>query len=299
MAWPLRSRLACCKRPEVTLGRLLQETRLSLESHGVEEAYLEADLFLMKALGLDRSRLYSSPERHVTTEERETLDHDLSRRLNGEPWPYICGYREFYGLQMRVGPRVFIPRPETELLVDLALELARTLPNDRQLLIADVCTGSGAIAVALAVHLPQAVVYATDVSSSALEMARVNSQNHYVEGRIILLEGDLLDPVLGQVDIVVSNPPYVPQADMYHLTREVRAEPSIALDGGDDGLDVVRSLVPQALSKLRRPGGLVVEISPDQGEKVCALACSLAPEGSCTLHKDMAGRQRAVLVRLT
>jgi release factor glutamine methyltransferase len=294
------------KRNNVTLGRLLEETRLSLESHGVEESSLEADLFLMKALGLDRSRLYSSPERLVTTGEREALDHDLSRRLNGEPWPYIFGYREFYGLQMRVGPGVFIPRPETELLVDMALELAaelareisRTLPADGQLRIADVCTGSGAIAVALAVHLPQAVVYATDVSSPALKMARLNSQDHHVEDRVILLEGDLLAQVPGQVDIVVSNPPYVPQADISHLTKEVRSEPLIALDGGEDGLDVVRSLMPQAISKLRRPGGLIMELSPEQGEEICALARSLAPEGSFALHKDLAGRQRALLARL-
>ena len=286
----------------MTLGRLLEETRLSLEPHGVEEASLEADLFLMKALGLDRSRLYSSPERPVTTEEREALDHDLSRRLSGEPWPYICGYREFYGLQMRVGPGVFIPRPETELLVDLALELAqeisRTLPADRQLRIADVCTGSGAIAVALAVHLPQAVVYATDISTHALKIAGLNSQDHHVEDRVALFEGDLLAPVIGQVDMVVSNPPYVPRADISHLTREVRSEPLIALDGGEDGLDVVRSLIPQAISKLHRPGGLIMEMSPEQGEEVCALARSLAPESSFALHKDLAGRQRAVLVRL-
>src|SRR3990172_8715707 len=174
MLWLPRSRVACYKRLEVTLGRLVQETRLFLQSHGVEEASLEADLFVMKALGLDRSQLYSSPDRSITFEERQTLVRDLARRANGEPWPYICGYREFYGLKIRGGPRGFVPRPETELLVDLALELARTFPADRPLRIADVCTGSGAIAIALALHLPQAVVYATDIATQALEMARLN-----------------------------------------------------------------------------------------------------------------------------
>jgi release factor glutamine methyltransferase len=284
------------------LGWLLEETRLSLESHGVEEANLEADLFLMKALGLDRSRLYSFPERLVTNEERETLSNDLFRRLNGEPWAYICGYREFYGLRMKVGPGVFIPRPETELLVDLVIELtrdlARTIPADRHIRIADICTGSGAIAVALAVHLPQALLYATDISQSALEMTRINSEEYHVDDRITLLESDLLTLVSGQVDIVVSNPPYVPQAEISHLAREVLSEPLVALDGGYDGLDVVRSLLPQAISKLRRPGAIVMEISPEQGDEVCLLASALAPNGDFTLHKDLSGRQRAVLARI-
>ena len=167
----------------MTLARLLEETRLSLAGHGIEEATLEADLFLMKALGLDRAGLYSSPDRVVTPEERQTLARDLARRLNGEPWPYIGGYKEFYGLNIRVSSRVFIPRPETELLVDLALEAAGTFPADRPLRIADVCTGSGAIAVALAAHLPQAVVYATDISTLALDMAALNCRDHMVEGQ--------------------------------------------------------------------------------------------------------------------
>jgi release factor glutamine methyltransferase len=265
----------------------------------VEEASLEADLLLMKALELDRPHLYSSPERLVTPEERGVLARDLVRRLNGEPWPYICGYREFYGLNMRLSPGVFIPRPETELLVDLALELARTFPADRPLHIVDVGTGSGAIAVALAVHLPQAVVYATDISPLALEVARLNCEDHRVEGRVILLEGNILGPVPGPVDMVVSNPPYIPGADLPHLSKEVRSEPLDALDGGEDGLDVVRSLVPQAISKLGRPGGLIMEISPGQGREVCRMAHALAPEGSFTLHDDLAGRQRAMLAKIT
>ena len=282
----------------MTLGRLLEETRLSLESHGVEEASLEADLFVMKALGLDRSRLYSSPERAVTPEEREALAGDLLRRMNGEPWPYICGYREFYGLKIRLSPGVFIPRPETELLVDLALELAGTFPADRPLYIADVCTGSGAIAVALAVHLPRAVVYATDISPRALETTRLNCEDHRVGDRVVSLKGNLLEPVPAPVDMVVSNPPYIPSSDLPHLSMEVRSEPLDALDGGVDGLGVVRSLVPQAISRLGRPGGLIMETSPGQGEEVCRLAHSLAPEGSFTLHNDLADRQRAMLARI-
>lgn len=286
----------------MTLGRFLEETRLSLESHGVEEASLEADLFLMKALGIDRSRLYSSPDRPVTLEERQTLARDLARRFNGEPWPYISGYREFYGLNLRVNSRVFIPRPETELVVDLALEFARELagsfPADRPIRIADVCTGSGAIAIALAVHLPQAVVYATDISTQALETARLNCQDHGVEQRVTILEGDLLSQMQGPFDLVVSNPPYISRGDIPYLAREVRTETLVSLDGGEDGLEIIRSLVPQAISKLSRPGGLIMEISPEQGEEVCSLIRSVVSDGDCTLHKDLAGRQRVVFASL-
>ena len=280
------------------LQQLLEETRSSLASHGVEEAVLEADLLLMKAVGLDRSRLYSSPDRLVALEESETLSEDLARRLEGEPWPYICGYREFYGLDMAVGPGVFIPRPETELVVDLALDLARSMPSGRPIRIADVGTGSGAVAVSLAVHLPQATVYATDVSAPALETARLNCQRHGVESRVTVLEGNLLEPVPEALDIVVSNPPYIPRAEMARLPREVGFEPREALDGGEDGLDVVRALVPQALTRLRKGGGLMVELFHTQGNQARALAGGVLPWGSFNVVRDLAGKERALMARV-
>jgi release factor glutamine methyltransferase len=263
----------------------------------VDEATLEADLMLMKALDVDRPRLYASPERVTTPEEREVVSRDVTRRLAGDPWPYISGHREFYGMDMAVGPGVFIPRPETELLVDLALEVANAFPSDRQLRIADVCTGSGAIAVALAARLPQATVYATDISAFALEATRLNSERYGLQDRLVLGMGSLLDPVPAQVDIVVSNPPYIPRKDIPHLEREVLAEPLEALDGGEDGLDMVKDLIIQALAKLRRPGALIVEISPVQASEVLHLAQSTFPQAECSIHKDLAGRERALLAK--
>ena len=281
----------------MTLRQLLEDTRSSLASHGVDEATLEADLMLMKALDMDRPRLYASPERVTTPEEVEVVSRDLARRLAGEPWPYISGHREFYGMDMAVGPGVFIPRPETGLLVDLALEVANAFPSDRQLRIADVCTGSGAIAVALAARLPQATVYATDISAFALEATRLNSERYGLQDRLVLGMGSLLDPVLAQVDIVVSNPPYIPRKDIPHLEREVLAEPLEALDGGEDGLDMVKALIIQALAKLRRPGALIVEISPVQASEVLHLAQSTFPQAECSIHRDLAGRERALLAK--
>ena len=283
----------------MTLARVLEETRLSLEAHGIEEAAIEADLFLMKALDVDRAGLYASPDRTPTAEERQTLARDMARRLNGEPWPYISGHREFYGLDFHVGPRVFIPRPETELLVELALEKARSLPADRTIRIADACTGSGAIAVALAVHLPNAYVYATDISTLSLDTARRNCEEHGVADRVAILDGDLLGPVPGDLDIVVSNPPYVPRTELPYLSREVRTETLVSLDGGDGGLEIIRVLVPQALGRLRRPGAFVMEMSPEQGDAISEMCRNIAPDAAITLHEDLAGRTRAVCARLS
>ena len=283
----------------MTLARVLEETRRTLEANGVEEAAVEADLFLMKALGVDRAGLFASPERTLTPEERQTLARDLSRRLNGEPWPYISGHREFYGLDLRVGPRVFIPRPETELLVDLALERAHALPTDRDILIADACTGSGAIAVALAVHLPNARVYATDISTQSLDMAQRNCEYHGVADRVTVLDVDLLAKVPSGLDIVVSNPPYVPRTELPYLAREVRTETLVSLDGGDGGLEIIRVLLPQALGRLRRPGAFVMELSPEQGDAVREMCLGIVPDANVTLHNDLAGLTRAVCVQLS
>ncbi|MDE2860986.1 MAG: peptide chain release factor N(5)-glutamine methyltransferase [Chloroflexota bacterium] len=282
----------------MTLARVLEETRRTLEANGIEEAAVEADLFLMKALGVDRAGLYASPERTLSTEERQTLARDMARRLNGEPWPYISGHREFYGLDFRVGPRVFIPRPETELLVDLALEAAHALPADRTILIADACTGSGAIAIALAVHLPNARFYATDMSTLTLDVAQRNCEDHGVEDRVTILDGDLLRGVPSGLDIVVSNPPYVPRTELPYLAREVRTETLVSLDGGDGGLEIIRALVPQALGRLRRPGTFIMELSPEQGDAVREMCLAIAPDADVTLHNDLAGLTRAIRAML-
>ena len=276
------------------LKQLLEDTRFSLASNGVEEAPLEAEMLLMKTLGLNRASLYAYPERSVTREELDSLSQDLSRRLAGEPWPYVSGHREFYGLDMAVGPGIFVPRPETELLVDLAIDLAGSLPLQHPLRIVDVCTGSGAIAVALAVHLPQAVIYATDVSRKALEVADLNCRRQNVQDRVVLLEGNLLEPVQGPFDIVVSNPPYIPKEDIPGLPAEVRWEPPEALDGGMDGLEVVRRLIAQASGKLSRPGGLIVEFSPPQADEVRLLAEAMIPGRTFEIFNDLTGRERAL-----
>jgi release factor glutamine methyltransferase len=197
----------------------------------------------------------------------------IERRYKGEPIQYITGEAEFYGLPFRVTPDVLIPRPETEHLVEKVLGLASTLNAPR---IVDVGTGSGAIAVALANHLPHATITAIDLSTPALDIARENAEHNCVAERINFLEGDLLGPVAGQsFDIVVSNPPYVPQADRDSLAVEVRDhEPALALFAGKDGLDVYRRLIPAAFHALVPGGHVALEIGFGQSQAIRELFAS-------------------------
>ncbi len=210
--------------------------------------------------------------------------------MSGEPIQYITGEAEFYGLPFRVTPEVLIPRPETEHLVEKVIELAANYPEPR---IVDIGTGSGIIAVTVAHHLPHALIAATDLSSSALAIARENAKRNGVAGRIRFLEGDLLAPVSeGQFEIVVSNPPYVPEADRGSLAVEVRDyEPALALFAGEDGLEVFRRLIPAAFAALTPGGFLVLEIGYGQEAAIRALLVDAGFEG-IEFYSDLQGIAR-------
>jgi release factor glutamine methyltransferase len=206
----------------------------------------------------------------VSPETVAALERAVSRRLAGEPMQHLAGEAEFYGLPFNVSRDVLIPRPETEHLVERVVELARHFHRPK---IVDVGTGSGAIAVALAHKLPEAEIYATDLSEPALTVARRNAKRNGVNDRMRFLEGDLLEPVAGeQFHIVVSNPPYVPERDRETLSVEVRNfEPALALFAGDDGLDVYRRLIPAAFGALNSGGYAALEIGYGQSDAVKAL----------------------------
>lgn len=219
----------------------------------------------------------------------------MQRRVAGEPLAYITGHREFYGLDFVVSPAVLIPRQETELLVDAALDFARGNADD-SISIADVGTGSGAIAVAVAHSLPQAHVHATDCSAAALQVAERNCRKHGVANRVSLLHGDLLDPLPLGVDLIVSNPPYIASRLLPELPREVRREPQLALDGGEHGLDVIGRLIKQAPAKLNAGGRLILEISPEQLEAVRELARTFLPDAVVEHRNDLLELARCVTV---
>jgi release factor glutamine methyltransferase len=193
----------------MTLDRVLLKARQDLARRSVEDAGLEAELLLRQVLGVSRVELYQDFHRELSPQAEADFGRLIERRLRGEPVAYLTGHREFYGLDFCVDPAVLIPRLETELVIDRALAIARKRPVAT---VADIGTGSGAMAVALAVNLPQVKIYATDVSPAALRVARLNCQRHGVAGRVCLLEGDLLAPLPEPVDLIAANLPYVTES---------------------------------------------------------------------------------------
>jgi release factor glutamine methyltransferase len=258
---------------------------------GIEDAVIEAEVILRRAMGVDRTKFFASLDDELSPDALRRVDGLLRRRRAREPLAYILGSREFYGLDIATNPSVLVPRPETELLVDRALDFAG---GRRDPVIADVGTGSGAIAVAIAARLPRATVYATDVSAAALRVADVNRRRHHVADRVHLCRGDLLEALPEPVDAIVSNPPYLTTSEMASVAAEVRREPATALHGGTEGLDVIARLLPQVPSRLRAGGLLLIEIAPDQLQAVVRMGKREFPSARVSFHRDLAGRPRVV-----
>jgi release factor glutamine methyltransferase len=280
----------------VNLWQALDEAEALFESHEIESTRVEAELLLRYATGLERSLLYAELQQPLT--DPASFWDMVKRRLGGEPTAYITHRRAFYGLEFYVDPRVLLPRQETELLVEVALEFAReTFSDTARSIIADIGTGSGAVAVSLAVNLPQAEVYATDISPEALEVASRNSRDHEVESRVHLLQGDMLLPLPEPADMIVCNPPYVSDSEMDQLPAEiVRFEPTVALAGGSDGLDKIRGLVGQARGRVRPGGALMFEIGQGQERESVRMCREGFPNACVESLPDLAGLQRVVKV---
>jgi release factor glutamine methyltransferase len=249
--------------------------RFANDEHLRAQARRDAELLFLHILKISRVTLLAHPGHDLTPGEIALYEDAIARRLRHEPVQYITGEQEFYGLLFRVTPAVLIPRPETEHLVEAVLKL---LPKGELLKIVDIGTGSGAIAIALAVHLPNSEVIALDLSVDALAVASANAREHNVADRIHFLQSDLLaalpgDEAAGQgFDAIVSNPPYIPESDRADLHPEVRDhEPAAALFAGPEGLDLYRRLIPQAHIALKPNGILALEIGHGQREAVAEL----------------------------
>ncbi len=262
-------------------------TRQVLAANNIDNTPLEGELLLRQTLKINRVQFYQNLEQQITPKQQDILQELLERRLKGEPAAYISGYREFYGLDFYVNNDVLIPRPETEHLVDETLSLAQ---KQRMPLIADIGTGCGIIAISLALNLPRAKIYATDISAPALKIARFNCYKHGVVDRIKPLNGDLLEPLPEPVDFIVSNLPYVRQSELD--TRGF--EPVLALDGGVDGLEKIRRLCHQVNGKLLPGGYLLLEIGQGQREAVTTLLDSLFPTADIDVKPDLIGIDRIV-----
>lgn len=263
-----------------------------------QDAFLEAEILIRHILGIGRAELFSHWEKALSPEKEKEFWTLIHRRLNYEPIPYIVGHREFYGLDFYVTPDTFIPRPESELLVERAIELSALFTPEVS--IADVGTGCGAIAISLAFNLPQAKIYAIDISPKALEVAERNLKRYKVEGRVHLLLGDFLSPLPQPVNIIIANLPYIPTSEIPSLPPEVRLfEPIIALDGGEDGLEKLRQFLLQVPGRLQKGGYLLIEIGAGQGEKVKRLITNYLPSAKVEIIPDLAGIPRIVQVVLT
>jgi release factor glutamine methyltransferase len=281
-----------------SLRQALVGARRRLEDGGIDDAEIEAEVLLRHALGdLSRAALFQRLGDGIEAATASRYETLLARRLAHEPTAHITGRREFYGLEFSVTPDVLIPRPETETLVEAVIELALRLPaTARGPLIADVGTGSGAIAVALAVSLPRAELWATDLSWEALTVAAGNAQRHGVERRIALRHGDLLLPLDRRVDVIVANLPYVSTEDWSRLAPELREhEPRLALDGGAEGLDLLKALLHQAPRYLRPGGTVCVEYALGQEDAVARLARASLPGATLRVLNDLTRRPRALL----
>jgi release factor glutamine methyltransferase len=275
-----------------TTLKILTWTKEYLDAKGIENARLEAEWMLCAATGLDRVGLYLNFDKPLNSTELAAYRAMVSRRARREPLQHILGTQEFCGLEFEVSPDVLIPRHDTETLVTEAL--AR-VPGAHSVL--DIGTGSGCIAVALAKHLPDAKVTAIDVSLPALEVARRNAERNGVA--IEFLHGSLLAPVEGRCfNLIVSNPPYIPTADIDRLEPEVRdGDPRCALDGGVDGLDIYRVLIPAAILHLNHGGWLLVEVGMGQAQEVSEMFHAVNGYDNVITAYDPGGIERVVGAR--
>jgi release factor glutamine methyltransferase len=272
-----------------TVGKVLTWATTDFKQRGVDRPRFEAEVLLAEVLGIARLDLYTGFERPLEEGELRRYREAIIRRRAFEPAAYITGRREFWSRDFIVDSRVLVPRPETETLVQEALH---RLPETGRVL--DLCTGSGCVAVTLALERPQMTVDAVDISKDACEVAAANAARHGVTDRVNVIDGDLFDPLPegARYDIITSNPPYVADADMDALQEEVRHEPRLALAGGPDGLDVIRRIVEQAPTYLVPRGWLLLEADPRQ---MSHLVSDLGPrffpiEGM--VIADLSGRER-------
>ena len=284
-----------------TIQKLLTWLTDYLTQKQVDSPRLSAELLLSDVLAMKRIELYMHFDKVVEQEKLDTLRGLVKRAGEQEPIGYLIGRTEFYSLELAVCPDCLIPRPETELLVERAIEFLRTRQGDQHVL--DLCTGCGCIAIAIAKNFPTAKVIATDISDGTLSTAAQNIKKHKLEDKITLLAGDLFEPIIRQLDspafdLIVSNPPYVSQPEFEKLDKNVKDyEPRIALHGGADGLDVYRRIVADADKFLKHDAALMLEIGYAQGPAIRKLLEQKGQFTSVSIEKDLINNDRTVIAK--
>ncbi|MSQ14858.1 MAG: peptide chain release factor N(5)-glutamine methyltransferase [Dehalococcoidia bacterium] len=283
----------------------LVRAEAEISVHGGPYARLEAEVLLCHVLDIDRTRLYAALQDMLPEDCYGSLSRLIERSAK-EPLAYLTNTKEFCGREFYVDGRVLVPRPETETLVEATLQVAKTrVPVAGQSLkVADIGTGSGIIAITLALAIPNVSMYAVDVSKAALEVAAINCSRHEVSDRITLLHGDLLIPLPDHVDIIVANLPYVTEDELAAAehdwsTMPLAAEPRLALNGGSDGLEVIQRLIAMASQRLTPGGSILLEIGYGQGSKVISIVKRYFVNARCSIHQDLAGLDRVLVVGLS
>lgn len=282
--------------PAQTVEMARRALTLQFKSAGIDSAELDARILTGHALGLDLTGMITAAQRQLTQDESARLEGFARRRLAGEPVARIVGEKEFWGLPLQLAPATLVPRPDTETVVELALELLRAGGElDRPLRIADLGTGTGAILLALLSELPSAKGIGTDISEAALQTAAANAARAGLSDRATFIACDYASGLYGPFDLIVSNPPYIRSAEIGGLAVEVRNhDPMAALDGGADGLDAYRALVPQAARLLAPGAALVVEAGAGQSGQIEALMVAAGLTPAPSPKADLAGIPRAV-----
>jgi release factor glutamine methyltransferase len=258
-----------------------------------DTAGLDAQLLLSDVIKRSKTWLIAHKEAALHTNQAKAYIEALNRCQSGEPLPYIIGWWEFYGRRFELNSFVLIPRPETEHLIEAALEFLSTLERRSRAL--DVGTGSGCVAVTLAAEMPELYVFASDVSRPALGIARINAEKHGVQGRVHFVQGDLLQPISNGFDLICANLPYIPSGELLQL-EVARREPRVALDGGLDGLDHVRRMLLRLPQVLRVGGRAVFEIGSGQGEPTQDLVRQHLHNAAVEVRKDYAGHDRLIIL---
>jgi release factor glutamine methyltransferase len=282
----------------VSIGGVLLWGAQVLSQAGIENHRLDVDVLLRHALDMDQEQLYVNGDAPISAGQEAMFRELLLRRSRREPVAYITGHKEFWSLDFFVTPAVLIPRPETELLVEVALQYVRQLASGSPVKVLDVGAGSGAISVCLAKEHAAMEIVAVDISLVALDVASVNAGRHGVADRIRFLPGDLFAPIKPLVetfDLIVSNPPYIRTGELSMLAPEIRQwEPTVALDGGVDGIDSYRRIIEEGHSYLTTGGSIVLEIGADMAPAVADLFSRCGCYGPASVYQDYAGKDRVI-----
>ena len=275
---------------QITIQEIVNQLAQQLRLHS-DTAQLDAQVLVAYHLQHSRSWILAHPDATLSQEQTGIILRSAARLEAGEPLPYVLGHWEFYGLDFILTPDVMIPRPETELLVESAINWLRLHPQRRQ--VADVGTGSGCIGIAIAKHIPDAHLVLIDITPAALEVARRNAENHGIMHQVELLQGDLLAGLAEPLDLVCANLPYIPTNDLERL-QVANHEPHLALDGGKSGIEVISRLLCEAQGRLIAGGILLLEIEASQGRVIQELALKCYPQSKVRLIQDLSGRDRCV-----